>query len=294
MLGAIEAGGTKTVIAVARNRHEILNSVVIPTTTPEDTLSIVGDFFDAAILQFAEPLSGIGIASFGPVDISPASPCYGTIGKTPKPGWSGASYLSVLKRFNAPVKLDTDVNGAGLAEWLDGAGQNCETLAYITVGTGIGAGVLSNGRSVSGFSHTELGHILIPAHVEDRFAGCCPFHLNCLEGLASGKAIQNRWGKALSAYSSSDLPVVMEAHYLAHLAMTLILSHAPDRLIFGGGVMKAEGLIEAVREKTQSLLSGYVEHERLDPGLETYIVSPRLGDRAGIIGALALAETAAN
>lgn len=294
LIGAIEAGGTKFVLAVAREDGTILQEARIATRTPDQCFPEVAEFFRAAAAAHA-PLSSFGVASFGPIDIDPASSTYGTFTTTPKPGWAGARFHDVLGEFGVPIAVDTDVNGAALGEWLKGAGQGCTTLAYTTVGTGIGTGVVHKGKPLMGFSHYESGHIQPPRDAAvDPFAGSCPFHGDCLEGLAAGPAIEARWGQSLSELGSPPEKVELIAGYIAHLAASLVLLHMPDRLIFGGGVMKAPGLLQAVRRQTERKLAGYVRAPQLDPGLEQYIVAPGLGDHAGITGAIELGRIAAD
>lgn len=294
LIGAIEAGGTKFVLAVARDDGTILREARIATRTPDQCFPEVAGFFRAAAAAHG-PLSSFGVASFGPIDIDPASSTYGTFTTTPKPGWAGARFHDVLGEFGAPIAVDTDVNGAALGEWLKGAGQGCTTLAYTTVGTGIGTGVVHKGKPLMGFSHYESGHIQPPRDAAvDPFAGACPFHGDCLEGLAAGPAIAARWGQSLSELGSPSEKVELIAGYIAHLAASLVLLHMPDRLIFGGGVMKAPGLLQAVRRQTERKLAGYVRAPQLDPGLEQYIVAPGLGDHAGITGAIELGRIAAD
>ena len=294
LIGAIEAGGTKFVLAVARDDGTILREARIATRTPDQCFPEVAEFFRAAAAAHG-PLSSFGVASFGPIDIDPASSTYGTFTTTPKPGWAGARFHDVLGEFGAPIAVDTDVNGAALGEWLKGAGQGCTTLAYTTVGTGIGTGVVHKGKPLMGFSHYESGHIQPPRDAAvDPFAGACPFHGDCLEGLAAGPAIEARWGQSLSELGSPPEKVELIAGYIAHLAASLVLLHMPDRLIFGGGVMKAPGLLQAVRRQTERKLAGYVRAPQLDPGLEQFIVAPGLGDHAGITGAIELGRIAAD
>lgn len=294
LIGAIEAGGTKFVLAVAREDGTILQEARIATRTPDQCFPEVAQFFRAAAAAHG-PLASFGVASFGPIDIDPASSAYGTFTTTPKPGWAGARFHDVLGEFGAPIAVDTDVNGAALGEWLKGAGQGCTTLAYTTVGTGIGTGVVHKGKPLMGFSHYESGHIQPPRDAAvDPFAGACPFHGDCLEGLAAGPAIEARWGQSLSELGSPPEKVELIAGYIAHLAASLVLLHMPDRLIFGGGVMKAPGLLQAVRRQTERKLAGYVRAPQLDPGLEQFIVAPGLGDHAGIAGAIELGRIAAD
>lgn len=292
LIGAIEAGGTKFVVAVAREDGTVLAETRIPTRTPAECFPDVERFFKQASAAHG-PISAFGVASFGPIDIDPASPAYGTFTTTPKPGWSGARFHDVLGQFDAQIVVDTDVNGAALGEWKSGAGQGCTTLAYTTIGTGVGTGVVRHGKPLMGFSHFEAGHILVrrdPAI--DPYAGFCPFHGDCLEGLAAGPAITARWGESLSKLGSPADKVQLIAGYIAQLAATLVLLHMPDRLIFGGGVMKTPGLVEALRRQTEAKLAGYIKAPQLDPGLERYIVTPGLGDEAGITGAIALGRSA--
>ncbi|MFY7837604.1 MAG: ROK family protein [Novosphingobium sp.] len=290
LIGAVEAGGTKFVLALATQEGEILARERMPTNTPAETWPAMQAFFAQASAEHGA-IAAFGIASFGPIDIDPASPAYGTFTTTPKPGWQGARFHDALGRFGAPIIVDTDVNGAAIGEWMAGAGQGCRTLAYTTIGTGVGTGVVQDGRSLMGISHFESGHIVPPRDAaRDPFSGICPFHGDCLEGLACGPAIDRRWGKSLDQLGADETDLI--ASYIAHLASTLVLLHMPDRLIFGGGVMKAPGLIEAVRRETAARLNGYVSHPRLDAGLENYIVTPGLGDDAGITGAIELGRQA--
>lgn len=288
LIGAVEAGGTKFMLALATPYGEILERTRIPTNTPLETWPAMAAFF-AQASQRHGPIAAFGVASFGPIDIDPASPAYGTFTTTPKPGWSGARFHDALARFNVPINVDTDVNGAAIGEWQAGAGRGCRTVAYTTIGTGVGTGIIRDGRSLMGISHFESGHILPPHDREaDPFPGICPYHEDCIEGLASGPAIEKRWGRSLDQLADEPEAIAMIADYIAHLASTLVLLHMPDRLIFGGGVMKAPGLIEAVRSASLRKLNHYVQHPRLDDGLATYIVTPGLGDDAGITGAIAL------
>lgn len=290
LIGAVEAGGTKFVLALATQKGEILARERMPTNTPAETWPAMQAFFAQASAEHGA-IAAFGVASFGPIDIDPASPAYGTFTTTPKPGWPGARFHDALGRFGAPIMVDTDVNGAAIGEWMAGAGQGCRTLAYTTIGTGVGTGVVQDGRSLMGISHFESGHIVPPRDsTRDPFPGICPFHGDCLEGLACGPAIERRWGKSLDQLGAGEAGLI--ASYIAHLASTLVLLHMPDRLIFGGGVMKAPGLIEAVRHETAARLNGYVTHPRLDADLENYIVTPGLGDDAGITGAIELGRQA--
>lgn len=291
LIGAIEAGGTKFVLALARETGEIIERQRIATRTPEPCFADIEAFFAVASARHG-PISAFGVGSFGPIDIDRESPGYGTFTTTPKPGWSGARFQTALGRFGAPIAIDTDVNGAALGEAAAGAGVGCRTVAYTTVGTGIGTGVVRDNVPLGGFSHYESGHITVARDpARDPFAGTCPFHGDCIEGLASGPAIQARWGEDLSGLPDPER-IELIAGYLAQLAANIVLLHMPDRLVFGGGVMKAPGLIETLRRATADRLAGYISAPQLDPGLESYIALPALGDDAGITGAVLLGRRA--
>jgi fructokinase len=292
LIGAIEAGGTKFVAAVAREDGTVLAETRIPTETPATCFPALAQFFRDAAKDHGK-IGAFGVASFGPIDIDPASPNYGTFTTTPKPGWSGARFQDALGEFSAPIVVDTDVNGAALGEWQKGAGQGCKTLAYTTIGTGVGTGVLRDGQSLMGFSHYEAGHIGVAHdHAADPYPGYCPYHGDCLEGMAAGPSIKARWGQSLSDLGSPADKVALIADYIAQLAANLVLLHMPDRLVFGGGVIKTPGLVEALRSATEKRIAGYIKAPQLDPGLKTYIVTPGLGDEAGITGAIALGKRA--
>lgn len=291
MFGAVEAGGTKFVAALADPAGAIVARARFATTSPDENFAQLSAFFGKAQSAYGA-IAAFGIGSFGPLCIDPSSPDFGRFGGSPKAGWPGARWRDALRGFDAPVSIDTDVDAAALGEWAAGAGQGCATLAYTTVGTGVGTGVIHHGRSRIGFTHYESGHTWPPHdRARDPFAGLCPFHGDCLEGLAAGPAIAARWGASLTELDDPAATALI-AGYLAHLAATLVLLHAPDRLIFGGGVMKAPGLLAALRRATEARLRGYVSDARLDPGLERYLVAPALGDDAGITGAILLARQA--
>jgi len=285
LIGAVEAGGTKFVLALADESGAIPAHARIPTETPDRTFRAMVDFFRAGEATHGK-IGAFGVGSFGPLSVDTDASDWGMITTAPKPGWKGASYPDALAGFGVPLAIETDVNAAALGEWLSGAAQGLKTLAYTTVGTGIGTGVLHKGRPLMGIGHYEAGHIRVPRAPGDAFAGICPVHGDCLEGLASGPAIEARWRASLDRLGAGEVETI--AHYLAGFAMTLVLLHMPDRLIFGGGVSKAPGLIEALRRLTETRLAGYVSHRALDAGLERYIVPPALGDDAGIRGAIEL------
>lgn len=286
LYGAIEAGGTKFVCAVGTGPHDLRSTTRIATTTPEETLRHVRAFFEAQ-----PTLTALGVGSFGPVDLQPTSPTYGYITSTPKPGWQNTDLAQHLQReLKVPVAFDTDVNAAAIGEHRWGAAQGIGSCLYITVGTGIGGGALVNGEPVQGLVHPEMGHLIIPHdRTRDPYAGFCPFHGDCLEGLAAGPALLDRWGKPAEALPPDHPAWALEAHYLALALVNLILTLSPERIILGGGVMHQEVLFPMIRTEVQTLLNGYVKAPAITDTIEAYIVPPGLGDQAGILGALALA-----
>jgi fructokinase len=293
LLGAVEAGGTKFVVALGTGPGDLRARTVIPTTTPGETLARVADFLAAAGRQHGAP-AALGVACFGPVDPDPASPRFGQVTKTPKPGWSGTDVAGFLRaRFPVPIGFDTDVNGAALGEHRWGAARGLDTFVYLTVGTGIGGGGMARGRLLHGLVHPEMGHLPVPRDpLRDPFPGMCPFHGDCLEGLASGPAIEARWGRPCADLAGRADVWDLEAEYLgaAVAGYTLVLS--PRRVILGGGVMQVPGLIERVRVQVAARLAGYVDHPALQGDLSGFVVAPGLGQDAGVLGALALAARA--
>jgi fructokinase len=277
-LGGIEAGGTKFVCSAGHPPDE-LEMAEIPTTTPEETIGRVLEFFRPRL-----PFRAVGIASFGPIDLDPSSSTFGFITWTPKLAWRNFDFVgSIRKALRAPVAFDTDVNAAALAENRWGAAQGLDTFLYVTVGTGIGAGGLANRRLLHGRMHPELGHVRVPHDLgRDPFPGNCPYHGDCLEGLAAAPAIQERWGQDPSCLPDSHPAWDLEAHYLALGLMNAICVFSPQRIILGGGVMSRETLYPMIRGNVAKLLNGYVDPPE--------IVPPSLGSRAGVLGALALAE----
>lgn len=291
LFGAIEAGGTKFVCAIGNSREGSLRTATIPTRAPEATFADVAAFFcEAGELG---PLSGIGVGSFGPVRVDPEAADFGTILRTPKPGWEGFNVLDGLRAFtDVPLALDTDVNTAALAEAAL-AGPGIRHLAYVTVGTGIGVGIVQHGRTLHGFAHPEMGHILVRRHpLHGDFPGHCPFHGDCLEGLAAGPAVARAWDLTPSQIAEDHPFWEVEADYLAQLCMTLFLTTAPDRIVFGGGVMKQERLFPRIRARTLELLAGYLQGADTLAALETRIVPPASVEPSGLIGAYHLIENA--
>jgi len=290
LLGAIEAGGTKFQCAVSRGVDDVVAAERFATTTPSQTFAQVMEFFEASQKRHG-PLSAFGIASFGPVDLDSRSPTYGHILATPKPGWGNYDLRArLLERFAKPIFLDTDVNAAALAEWQQDAHSGTRSLAYVTVGTGIGGGAVFDGNTLHGLWHTEMGHIRVQRHPADLgFAGVCPFHRDCLEGLASGPAIVARWNKPMSALVRDQQACSIIGSYLGQMASTMALMLAPEKIVFGGGVMSAGALLPYIRQSTKEQLAGYLTHARLAGTLEDFITAPALEDRSGIRGAILLA-----
>lgn len=284
LIGAIEAGGTKFVLALSDADGTLIERGRIATRSGHETLAEARDWFAAAAERHGS-IGAFGIASFGPIGINPDSADYGVYLSTVKPGWHRTSLAEALAPFAAPMAVQSDVNGAALAETLHGAGRGHQVVAYTTVGTGIGSGVVNRGAIMGGISHYETGHIHVPQDPTiDPFAGVCTYHGNCCEGLASGPAIMARWGHDLSGASEQQIALI--AGYLAHLSVALISLHRPDRLIFGGGVMQAAGVLDSLRQQTRAIVAGYLPE--WDADLSERIVAPELGHDAGIIGAIEL------
>ena len=295
LIAAIEAGGTKIVCGVGTGPHDIHSVVRIDTTNPDDTLESVSRYLSKAKTQHG-PIAAIGIGSFGPLDLNPESESYGFITSTPKPGWQHTDVVTFFKnRFKVPVGFDTDVNAAVLAEYHWGAGQGMDPLIYITVGTGVGGGVLVNGKLLHGLSHPEIGHLAVPPPLSSAAIireGQCPFHRNCVEGFVCGPAISKRWGVKAEALPL-DHPVWEEvADVMGYALMNLCLTLSPKRIILGGGVMSQPHIIPLICGKTAQHLNGYILQPQLGREISEFIVSPGLGSRSGLLGALALGRMA--
>lgn len=286
MFGGIEAGGTKFVCMVASGPEDIVAETRFPTTTPEETIQRAVDFFKPYTL------SAVGIGTFGPVDLDLHSPTYGFITSTPKKGWRQADLRgSVARALNVPVAFDTDVNAAAFGEqyWVP-ENRGLEPFLYITVGTGIGVGVLVNGKPLHGLIHPEAGHYRIPHDwKEDPFPGICPFHGDCLEGLASGPAIARRWGQPAETLPADHPAWNLETNYAALALANLIYSFSPRKIVVGGGVFQSPGLLEAVRQKVQHYLNGYIQSTLILESIDQFIVPPSLGSRSGVLGAIGMA-----
>lgn len=293
LFGGIEAGGTKFVCAVGSGPQDIVSKVSFPTTTPAETLAQVKQFFHQEQERHGQ-LSAIGVASFGPVDPRPGSPTYGYITTTPKVGWASFNFVGALhKQLDIPVGFDTDVNGAALGEWRWGSAQGLDTFIYMTIGTGIGGGGLVNGRLMHGLVHPEMGHIRLPHDWKaDPFPGICPYHGDCLEGMASGPAMEKRWGMRGETLQPDHPAWDLEAHYLALGLVNVICTLSPQRIVMGGGVMSQAQLFPLLRTKVQALLNRYVQAPQILEDIDQYIVPPGLGAQAGVLGAIALAYSA--
>jgi fructokinase len=285
--GGVEAGGTKFVCAAGTGPDD-LTVTSFATTSPVATLEEVIRFF-----RDASP-SAIGIGSFGPLDIDPASSTFGHITSTPKLAWQQFDLAGTLSRaLGIPVGIDTDVNAAALGEARWGVARDVADFIYLTVGSGIGGGAVVGGRVVHGLIHPEMGHIPVPHdRVRDPYPGGCPFHGDCLEGLASGPAMEQRWGMSPTELPGDHPAWELEAHYLALGLATWVCTLSPRRIVMGGGVMQREHLFPIVRKELQRVLNGYVQSVALGDGIDRYVVPPRLGNRSGVLGSLILAEQA--
>jgi len=294
--GGIEAGGTKFNCIIAQDPDHIIAETSIKTQIPEITIPEVIRFFKDAERKDKIGISAMGIACFGPVNLNRNDPHYGSITSTPKVQWQNTPLLEMLKSyFEIPFGFDTDVNGAAIGEGKWGAGQGLSDFIYVTIGTGIGGGVISNGLPIHGLIHTEVGHILMNHDLEkDPFEGNCPFHKNCLEGLASGPAMTKRWGISTLDLDENHAAWDLEAEYLGQAVHDWILAYSPMRIILGGGVMKKPGLIEKIRKVARVSLNGYIDSNLIKEENNSYITLPKLGDRAGSLGAIALASLAAS
>ena len=289
MIGAVEAGGTKFVCAVGDASGQLFSEERFPTTDPEVTLAAM-----VASLRRQSaatgPLTAIGVGSFGPVELDRASPHYGYIVRTPKPGWAMTDLAGVLAReFGCPIGFDTDVNAAAIAEHRWGAARDVADLVYVTVGTGIGGGVLVDGKPLHGLLHPEIGHVFPRRHpLDTAFKGTCPFHGDCLEGLASGPAILARSGTSLDRLPETHPQWEIQADYLGQMCQSLVLTVSPRRIVLGGGVMNQLRLLPMIHARLQHWLQGYIDRQDLLGPAGPYLVAPGLGAQAGVLGALAL------
>jgi fructokinase len=289
MLGGIEAGGTKFICGVGTGPDD-LKTAQFPTSSPEVTLTQVIRFFE----QLEEPVTAIGVGSFGPIALHKHTEAYGRITSTPKPGWANFDLVGELERaLKVPIVFDTDVNGALLAECRWGAARGLSDAIYMTIGTGVGGGAMVSGRIAHGLVHPEMGHLRIPHDWKrDPFPGTCPYHGDCLEGLTCGPAIGARWGAVATTLPPEHPAWALEAHYLALGLNNISVTLSPQRILLGGGVMQQAHLFTLLRQEFAQILNGYVRHPQFLERLDEFIQPPQLGSRAGILGALVLAEQA--
>lgn len=294
LVGGIEAGGTKFVCAIGTGPDDVRAIERFPTTSPEETLQRAIQFFQAQSAELG-PVASIGVGSFGPVDPHVNSSTFGFVTSTPKPGWKDTDVVGPLRKaLGVPVAFDTDVNAAALGEWRWGAAKNLECFIYLTIGTGIGGGGMINGHLMHGLIHPEMGHVRIPHDLSrDPYPGHCPFHGDCLEGLAAGPAIGERWGQPAEEFPDDHPAWELEAEYLALALVNFLCTLSPQRIIIGGGVMRPH-LFEPVRRKVQELLAGYVDSTSITDAIDTFIVPPGLGSQAGVLGAIALGQRLCN
>jgi|BarGraNGADG00312_1021997.scaffolds.fasta_scaffold38494_1 fructokinase len=286
--GGVEGGGTKWACAAGSGPDDIRGITVFATTSPQETIGRAAEFFR----PWLDELAAVGLGSFGPIDIRPSSPTWGHITTTPKPGWTDVDVVGSLQTaLGLPIAVDTDVNAAALGEYRWGAAAGLETFCYVTVGTGIGGGVMTNGQLMHGLLHPEFGHMRIPHdRGRDSFEGACPYHGDCLEGLASGEAMRRRWGGPGQELGDREEAWQLEADYLALGLVNVICTLSPERVVLGGGVMKQPRLLPLVRSHVRKLMGGYGSAPQLDAKIDEYVVAPALGDRAGVLGAIELAR----
>ncbi|MBN8529729.1 MAG: ROK family protein [Caulobacterales bacterium] len=287
LIAGVELGGTKVVCLLARGPDEVVEQTRIDTTTADATLAAVADVL--ADMRRRHGFAAIGLGGFGPLELDPASPAHGHVLATPKPGWEGADLLAMARVFDVPVGLGTDVNGAALAEGRWGAARDLSSFAYITVGTGVGVGVITAGRPLRGLGHCEAGHLRVPRRADDRFPGVCPFHGDCVEGLASGPAVAACAGAPAETLAVDHPAWDQAVQALAGLCHNLICTVSPQRILLGGGVgMGQPHLLPRLRRAVMDSLGGYAVAARIERDIDAYLVHPALGARAGPLGAVAL------
>lgn len=290
--GGIEAGGTKFVCVVTDEGKNVLAETRFPTTFPEETLGRVYQFFSEQNKQLPEPISALGVACFGPIDLEPSSPHFGYITTTPKPGWANTPIVEPLcQRFGVPVAIDTDVNAAAVGEGTWGAAVGLGSFIYLTIGTGIGGGAVYSGKPIHGLIHPEMGHIRIPHDLNlDPYPGACSYHGDCFEGLAAGPSLLGRWKQPGDTLPVDHPAWALEAHYIALALHNFICTLSPRKIILGGGVMGQMHLFPMIRAEVNRLLNGYVQSPAILEVNDDYIVPPGLGGRAGVLGGIALAQ----
>lgn len=283
LYGALEAGGTKMVVAIGDENGKILEQKSIPTTTPDETMGKIVDYFKD------KEIKALGVACFGPIDLDKNSKTYGYITSTPKTAWKNYDIVGTLKKvLNTPIGFDTDVNGSLLGEITYGCAKGLTDAIYLTIGTGIGGGVMTNGKLLHGMLHPELGHIRIGKKSGDNGASVCPFHDDCLEGLSSGPSIEKRWGKKGVELADKKEVWELEAEYIGIALVNYCMTLSPQKIILGGGVMHQKQLFPLIREKFAEKMNGYIQTKTLE-NLEDYIVPASLNDDQGIMGAVKLA-----
>ncbi|MDO4549356.1 MAG: ROK family protein [Clostridia bacterium] len=285
ILGALEAGGTKMVCSVGNENGEVHETITLPTDAPEKTLRQIIEYFSAKGIQ------ALGIAGFGPLDLDRRSKTYGYITTTPKAQWEYCALLPIFKNaLGLPVGIDTDAGAAALAEFELGAGKDVRDLVYITVGNGIGGGVIANGQIVHGMVHPEYGHFIIKPHpLDPNPDGFCPYHISCLEGMAAGSTFEKRWGMSNAKLPEGHIGWEIEAYYLAQCCVAALLILSTQMIVLGGGVMNRDFLYDMARSETVELLNGYIANEKVVEHMDRIIVRPGLGNDSGVVGALILA-----
>jgi fructokinase len=295
LFGGIESGGTKFICLVGSSPDHIVNEIRIPTTNPEETIRRVIEFFNP--YTTSRELSAVGIGSFGPLDLNQDSDTYGYITTTPKLGWQNIDLRGLIQRgLNVPVAFDTDVNAAAFGEqFWNKENHLLDPFLYLTVGTGIGVGVIVNGKPLHGLIHAEAGHSSIPHDWQrDSFPGVCPYHGDCFEGLASGPSLNKRWGQKAETLPDGHPAWDLEAEYIARAIVNFIYTYSPKKIVFGGGVSQHAGLIQKVRTKIQKINNGYVHSSMLLEKIDEYIHLPVLGNRSGALGSMAMAINIVN
>jgi fructokinase len=292
--GGIEAGGTKFICAVGNAPDNLRALTQFPTTSPQETIQRVVGFFQEQKRKV--PIAALGIGTFGPVDLNPSSDTYGYITSTPKPGWKNIDLKGLVEaQLEIPTAIDTDVNAAALGEHHWGAARQLNTFIYLTIGTGIGGGGMMDGRMMHGLTHPEMGHIRVPHdRAKDPFPGFCPYHGDCLEGLAAGPSIEKRYGERGENLPEDHPAWELLAEYISLALSNLICTLSPERVILGGGVMEQDQLLHTIRRRVQELLNGYIQAKEILEQIDSYIVRPQLGSKAGVLGAVALAFSAGN
>ena len=286
--GGIEAGGTKFVVAVGDDQGNIKNRESFPTTTPQETTQKIVEYFTR------NPVDAVGLGAFGPIDPDPSSKTFGYITTTPKPGWANFNIVGELKKGlnNIPVGFDTDVNAACLGEIKYGAAKGLDSALYLTIGTGVGGGAFVEGNLVHGLLHPEMGHMRLVKRSDDNYEGHCPFHKGCLEGLTAGPAVGERWGKKGAEIPEDHVAWDLEGYYIGQACASFVLILSPKKIILGGGVMHKKNVLPAVHKYTKEFLNDYIQKDEVTKNIDSYIITPGLGDNAGIVGSIALAVEA--